>query len=146
MEKALLIMLVMSLNVLGLSAQKITSVKMLEQFYIDYFTYSPCLADTTKLDSLVNLYCTPDFVTAWNEDVNEIGLYDPLTNGFCDDYNMMKTTLSVREEDDYYIVSFNYLTWPDKKTKTESVIVYVNSDGKISHTKRPSDGYMTPDI
>ncbi|MDE5570474.1 MAG: hypothetical protein K2I86_00205, partial [Prevotella sp.] len=84
--------------------------------------------------------------TAWNEDVNEIGLYDPLTNGFCDDYNMMKTPLSGREEDNYYIVSFNYLTWPDKKTQTESVIVYVNSDGKISHTKRPSDGYMTPDI
>jgi hypothetical protein len=72
--------------------------------------------------------------------VNEKGLYDPFTNGFVDDLKLMKNTLVVRKKRHNYVVSFNYLAWPDVKTKTESVIVYVNANGKISHTKRASDG------
>ena len=76
--------------------------------------------------------------------IENFDLQDITTPG-CDDLDFMKNTLVVKKENDSYVVSFNYLTWPDNKTMCESVIVYVNSDGKISHTKRPSDGYMIPE-
>lgn len=131
-------------NYINLQAQSISNVSMLEIFYNNYFTY--CATNDARLDSLITSNCTPAFAQAWNKDVNEIGLYDPLTNGYCENYDMMKSSLSVQKETDHYIVSFHYLTWPDNHTQTEKVIIFVNKNGKISHTKRPSDGYMTPDL
>lgn len=122
-------------------AQKISNAEELKDFYTEYL--SNIFSDNNKLDSVVTEYCTKDFHTAWNRDVNEIGLYDPLTNGICDD--LVINSLSVKKENDSYVVSFKYLAWPDNSPMLESVIVYVNADGKISHTKRPSDGYMTPE-
>lgn len=144
-EKNMSIMIFILINISTVLAQKITCVSELKQFYISYFTY--CISDNNKLDSLINTCCTQDFAKAWRQDVNETGLYDPLTNGFCDDYVMMRNTLSIRKsEGNSYIVTFDYLTWPNNDKKSESVIVYVNENGKIRHTKRPSDGYLTPDI
>ena len=142
--KKIMLSVVLLLSFFSLQAQKTLNIQMLEQFYKNYFSSHRTGGDFTRLDSLVQSNCTPEFVQAWNEDVKDIGLYDPLTNGFCEDFDTMKNSLSIRKEDDHYIVSFCYYTWPDKKKETESVIVYVNNKGKISHTKRPSDGYMTP--
>src|SRR5574344_2282094 len=142
MKKTILILIITLLNISNALAQRITDVKDLKKFYTEYFSYILQISDEPKLDSLVKTYCTKEFHKAWNEDVNEIGLYDPLTNGFGENPDLMKNTLVIKKESNSYIVSFNYLTWPDNKTMTESVIVYVNADGKISHTKRPSDGLL----
>ena len=125
------------------NAQTITSTNDLKRFYTEYLSY--LLSDEIKTDSIVKNYCTAELYKEWNKVVNEIGLYDPFTNGIFDDEDLMKSTLFVRKDSEGYVVSFNYLTWPDNKTKTESVIIYVNTNGKISHTKRPSDGYMSPE-
>lgn len=129
---------------LSLLAQNVSRLKKVEQFYTDYFTL--WAAYDARVDSLVMSNCTPEFVKAWQYDVREKGLYDPLTNGCCDDFNMMRRSLRIQEKDGSYIVSFNYLAWPTEDICTESVIVFLNAEGKISHTKRPSDGYMTPDL
>jgi hypothetical protein len=125
------------------NAQTITSTNDLKRFYTEYLSY--LLSDEIKTDSIVKNYCTAELYKEWNKVVNEIGLYDPFTNGIFDDVDLMKSTLVIKKEGNEYVVSFNYLTWPDNKTKTESVIIYVNTNGKISHTKRPSDGYMSPE-
>ena len=125
------------------NAQTITSASDLKSFYTEYLSHF--VSDGIKTDSIVKKYCTKEFYKEWNEIVNEKGLYDPFTNGIFDDEDLMKSTLVVRKDSEGYVVSFNYLTWPDNKTKTESVIIYVNTNGKISHTKRPSDGYMIPE-
>ena len=125
------------------NAQTITSTNDLKRFYTEYLSY--LLSDEIKTDSIVKNYCTAELYKEWNKVVNEIGLYDPFTNGIFDDEDLMKSTLVIKKEGNEYVVSFNYLTWPDNKTKTESVIIYVNTNGKISHTKRPSDGYMSPE-
>ena len=125
------------------NAQTITSASDLKSFYTEYLSHF--VSDGIKTDSIVKNYCTKEFYKEWNEIVNEIGLYDPFTNGLSENAELMKKTLVVKKEGNEYVVSFNYLTWPDNKTKTESVIIYVNTNGKISHTKRPSDGYMSPE-
>ena len=125
------------------NAQTITSTNDLKKFYTEYLSY--LLSDEIKTDSIVKNYCTKELYKEWNKVVNEIGLYDPFTNGLSENAELMKKTLVVKKEGNEYVVSFNYLTWPDNKTKTESVIIYVNTNGKISHTKRPSDGYMSPE-
>lgn len=119
---------------------QISNKEDLKKFYTEYLSY--LLSDEIKTDSIVKNYCTAELYKEWNEIVNEIGLYDPFTNGLCENAELMKSTLVIKKEGNEYVVSFNYLTWPDNKTKTESVIIYVNANGKISHTKRPSDGYM----
>ena len=142
MKKAILILTMALLNIGNVLAQKITNENDLKKFYLEYFSFNT-IETQAKADSLVKAYCTKELYTAWHEDVYEIGLYDPLTNGF-GDFETMRKTLVVKKETDCYVVSFNYVTWFDNKTLTESVIIYVNADGKISHTKRPLDGYMTP--
>ena len=122
---------------------QISNKEDLKKFYTEYLSY--LLSDEIKTDSIVKNYCTSELYKEWNEIVNEIGLYDPFTNGLFEDAELMKSTLVIKKEGNEYVVSFNYLTWPDNKTKTESVIIYVNANGKISHTKRPSDGYMIPE-
>ena len=122
---------------------QISNKEDLKKFYTEYLSY--LLSDEIKTDSIVKNYCTSELYKEWNEIVNEIGLYDPFTNGLFEDAELMKSTLVIKKEGNEYVVSFNYLTWPDNKTKTESVIIYVNTNGKISHTKRPSDGYMIPE-
>ncbi|MBR2185423.1 MAG: hypothetical protein IJ897_08405 [Prevotella sp.] len=122
---------------------QVSNKEDLKKFYTEYLSYF--VSDGIKTDSIVKNYCTKELYKEWNEVVNEIGLYDPFTNGIFDDEDLMKKTLVVKKEGNEYVVSFNYLTWPDNKTKTESVIIYVNANGKISHTKRPSDGYMIPE-
>ena len=143
MKKAILILTMTLLNIGNVVAQKITNENELKNFYIEYFSNAGRENEVLK-DSLVTVYCTKELYTAWHEDVYDIGLYDPLTNGLCENPEMMKKTLVVKKDSDGYSVSFDYLTWPDNKTETETVIIYVNADGKISHTKRPEDGYMTP--
>ena len=143
MKKTILILAILLSTIQNVSAQTITNAEGLKRFYTEYL--SVLGSNGTKLDSLVRIYCTKEFYKAWNREVCEIGLYDPLTNGFCDDQELMKNTLVIKKESNSYVVSFNYLTWPDNKTMTESVIVYVNADGKISHTKRPSDGLLIPE-
>lgn len=122
---------------------QVSNEEDLKRFYIEYLSHF--VSDDIKTDSIVKNYCTKEFYKEWNEIVNEKGLYDPFTNGIFDDEDLMKSTLVVRKNGEGYVVSFNYLTWPDNKTETESVIIYVNTKGKISHTKRPSDGYMIPE-
>ena len=122
---------------------QVSNKEDLKKFYTEYLSY--LLSDEIKTDSIVKNYCTAELYKEWNKVVNEIGLYDPFTNGIFDDEDLMKSTLVIKKEGNEYVVSFNYLTWPDNKTKTESVIIYVNTNGKISHTKRPSDGYMSPE-
>lgn len=122
---------------------QVSNKEDLKKFYTEYLSHF--VSDDFKTDSIVKKYCTKELYKEWNEVVNEIGLYDPFTNGIFDDEDLMKKTLVVKKEGNEYVVSFNYLTWPDNKTKTESVIIYVNTNGKISHTKRPSDGYMIPE-
>ena len=141
MRKAILIIAVTLLNICNVFAQKITNEKELKNFYIEYLSMDSKETEA-QADSLVRSYCTKELYDAWNTDVNEVGLYDPLTNGYFDD--LMKKTLVVKKESDHYVVSFKYSTWRDNKIKEESIIIYVNTDGKISHTKRPSDGYITP--
>ena len=122
---------------------QVSNEEDLKRFYTEYL--SSFVSDGIKTDSIVKNYCTKELYKEWNRVVNEIGLYDPFTNGICDDEDLMKKTLVIKKEGNEYVVSFNYLRrWPDNKTETESVIIYVNTKGKISHTKRPSDGYMTP--
>src|SRR5574344_777368 len=140
MKKTILILTILLSTILNVSAQTITNAEELKRFYTEYL--SVLGSNGRKMDSLVKTYCTKEFHKAWNREVNEIGLYDPLTNGFCGNPDLMKNTLVIKKESNSYVVSFNYLTWPDNKTMTESVIVYVNADGKISHTKRPSDGLL----
>ena len=120
---------------------QVSNKEDLKKFYTEYLSYF--VSDGIKTDSIVKNYCTAELYKEWNEIVNEKGLYDPFTNGIFDDEDLMKSTLVIKKEGNEYVVSFNYLTWPDNKTKTESVIIYVNANGKISHTKRPTDGYMT---
>lgn len=142
MRQIILILAITLFNANTGFAQKVTCVNDLKRFYTEYLSY--LLSDDIKTDSLVKNYCTKGLYKEWNEVVNEIGLYDPFTNGLSESADLMKKTLVVKKEGNEYVVSFNYLTWPDNKTKTESVIIYVNANGKISHTKRPSDGYMSP--
>lgn len=143
MKRTILIWAIFLSAVFGVSAQKITNADELKKFYTEYL--SVLGTDGKRMDSLVVAYCTKELHAAWNREVNEIGVYDPFTNGIFDDLDFLKNTLVVKKEGDSYVVSFNYLTWPDNKTMCESVIIYVNADGKISHTKRPLDGYMTPE-
>ena len=143
MKRIILFLVVIISNLLCISAQKITNKDDLKKFYMNYLTLSQNASDDAKLNNLLEVFCTKELYTAWNRDVNEIGLYDPFTNGYFDDIDLMKRTLIVRKEKEYFVVSFNYLTWDDK-TKTESVLIYINSEGKISHTVRPSDNYWTP--
>ena len=142
MKKAILILTMTLLNIGNIMAQKITNENDLKNFYMEYFSFDTVETEA-QADSLVNAYCTKELYTAWNREVNEVGLYDPLTNGF-GDFETMRKTLVVKKETDCYVVSFNYVTWFDNKTLTESVIIYVNADGKISHTKRPEDGLVIP--
>ena len=58
--------------------------------------------------------------------------------------DLLKKTVAVCKEGDHYVVSFKYLNWPENNMLIESVIIYVNKEGKISHTKRPSDGLVIP--
>jgi len=143
MRKIILALAITLFNANTGFAQKVTCVNDLKRFYTEYLSHF--VSDGIKTDSIVKNYCTKEFYKEWNEIVNEKGLYDPFTNGIFDDEDLMKSTLVVRKDSEGYVVSFNYLTWPDNKTKTESVIIYVNTNGKISHTKRPSDGYMIPE-
>jgi hypothetical protein len=143
MRKIILALAITLFNANTGFAQKVTCVNDLKRFYTEYLSY--LLSDEIKTDSIVKNYCTKELYKEWNKVVNEIGLYDPFTNGIFDDVDLMKSTLVIKKEGNEYVVSFNYLTWPDNKTKTESVIIYVNTNGKISHTKRPSDGYMSPE-
>lgn len=80
---------------LNVSAQKITNAEELKRFYTEYFTYSVNLSDQSKIKALITDYCTQQFAKAWNEDVNEIGLYDPLTDGACENQDLMKNTGSM---------------------------------------------------
>ena len=114
MKKVILLVVFIS-QFLSISAQKITCADSLKVFYTNYFTYDVKLEDENRLNSLVSLYCTKGFYNAWFEDV----------------------------EKDYYLVSFKFHGWQGDINMI-TVYVYVNADGKISHTKRPSDGYMTP--
>ena len=143
MRKIILALAITLFNINTGFSQKVTCVNDLKRFYTEYLSY--LLSDEIKTDSIVKNYCTAELYKEWNEIVNEIGLYDPFTNGLCENAELMKKTLVVKKEGNEYVVSFNYLTWPDNKTKTESVIIYVNANGKISHTKRPSDGLMIPE-
>ena len=143
MRKIILALAITLFNANTGFAQKVTCVNDLKRFYTEYLSY--LLSDEIKTDSIVKNYCTAELYKEWNKVVNEIGLYDPFTNGLCENAELMKSTLVVRKDSEGYVVSFNYLTWPDNKTKTESVIIYVNTNGKISHTKRPSDGYVIPE-
>ena len=143
MRKIILALAITLFNANTGFAQKVTCVNDLKRFYTEYLSY--LLSDEIKTDSIVKNYCTAELYKEWNEIVNEIGLYDPFTNGLCENAELMKSTLVVRKDSEGYVVSFNYLTWPDNKTRTESVIIYVNTNGKISHTKRPLDGYMIPE-
>lgn len=126
----------------SLSAQGIKNEKDLTQFYVCYLSN---IFDDNKLDSLLSECCTKEFIVAWNEHVNEIGLYDPFTNGISDDYDFIKKTLKIRKEENQYVVSFCYLTWPDNITKNVSVIVHVNNNGRICRVVRPTDGYSVPE-
>lgn len=123
------------------SAQKITNAGDLKKYYMEYL--SNLVSDKVKTNALVKAYCTQKLYAAWNEDVNEIGVYDPFTNGYHDPV-MTRKTLQIQNKNDIYMVSFDYQTWPDNKTETEKILVFINSDGKIWQTKRPSDGYVTP--
>ena len=143
MRKIILALAITLFNINTGFSQKVTCVNDLKRFYTEYLSY--LLSDEIKTDSIVKNYCTAELYKEWNKVVNEIGLYDPFTNGLCENAELMKKTLVVKKEGNEYVVSFNYLTWPDNKTKTESVIIYVNANGKISHTKRPSDGLMIPE-
>ena len=144
MNRLIFILTILLSNVLNLSAQKITNAGDLKEFYQKYLTYSIKISDERKQDSLVTVYSTQEMYKAWNEDYNEIGLYDPFTNGIGENIDLMKRTLTVKREKDHYAISFGCLTWPENKFVLENVIVYVNSEGKISHTVRPSDNYWTP--
>lgn len=141
MMKKMFVTTAMLFCILHLSASKINNAEDLKRFYVEYCTY---IHDDAKLDSLLRASCTKELVKEWYELVVSIGLYDPFTNGICDDFELTKKTVAVHKERDYYVVSFKYLNWPEDNMLTESVIIYVNKEGKISHTKRPSDGYMTP--
>lgn len=144
--KKVIILVVFISQFLSIPAQKITCADSLKVFYTNYFTYDVELEDENRLNSLVSLYCTKGFYNAWFEDVYDIGLYDPLTQGSgstSEDLEFIKKSLSVKREKDYYLVSFKFHGWQGDINMI-TVYVYVNADGKISHTKRPSDGYMTP--
>lgn len=145
--KRLFILAVIILQLISVSAQKITCADSLKVFYTNYFTYNIELEDENRPESIVALYSTKDFYNAWYEDVCSIGLYDPLTEGICptsEDLEFMKESLSVNREKDYYLVSFKYHGWQEVINQI-TVYVYIDTDGKICHTKRPSDGYMTPE-
>lgn len=144
MKKLIIFLTILLSNILNLSAQKITNAGDLKEFYLKYLTYSIKVSDERKQDSLVTVYSTQELYKAWNEDYNEIGLYDPFTNGVGENIDLMKRTLAVKRENNHYVVSFGCLTWPENKFVLENVVVYVNPEGKISHTVRPIDGYMTP--
>lgn len=145
MKKIIIVLTIVLLNILNISAQKITNADDLKNFYIKYLTYNIDLSCEKAQDSLVKESCTKEFYIAWNEDVNEIGLYDPLTNGYFDDIDLMRSSLFVVKDRESYIVSFKHIrTFPEHKVEIERIIVYVNSEGKISHTVRPSDNYWTP--
>lgn len=139
MKKAILFLAITLQNICNSFAQKITNEKELKNFYTEYSSN----LFSSKVDSIVKAYCTKELYEAWYTDVTEIGLYDPLTNGACEDSETMRNSLVVRKESDGYVVSFDYSTWDDK-TATETVKIYVNADGKISHTKRVSDGLIIP--
>ena len=113
----------------------------LKEFYIQYCSYA---FDDSKLDSLFTIYCTEPLRKELNKEIIN-GLYDSFTEGYCDDYEVVKNTLSVEKKNDYYVVSFYFETWPEKKKKDINVIIYVDKNGLISHIKRPSDGYMIPE-
>lgn len=144
--KKVFLVAVLILHFLSVSAQKITCADSLKVFYIKYFTYDVGLECDSLQRSLVLSYCTNDFYTAWYEDVYDIGLYDPLTLGggaTPEDLEYVKESLSVIKENEFYVVSFRFHGWQGDINKI-TVYVIINAEGKISHTKRPSDGYMTP--
>ncbi len=88
MKKTILILTILLSTTLNVSAQKITNAEELKRFYTEYLSVMD--SNGTKADSLVRIHCTKEFHKAWNEDVNEIGLYDPLTNGFGENPDLMK--------------------------------------------------------
>ncbi len=70
------------------NAQTITSTNDLKKFYTEYLSY--LLSDEIKTDSIVKNYCTKELYKEWNKVVNEIGLYDPFTNGLSENAELMK--------------------------------------------------------
>lgn len=146
--KKIILLASLLLQILCVSAQKINCADSLKVFYTKYLTYDVGTEYNERQKSLVSSCSTKDLYDAWYEDVHEVGLYDPLTLGggaTPDDLDFVKESLSVMTEKDYYVVSFAFHGWQGDINKIV-VNVYVNAEGKISHTKRPSDGYMTPDL
>lgn len=141
--KKIIIIAAILFSPICLSAQGIKNEKDLAQFYTCYL--SNILLENNKIDSLLSGSCTKEFIAAWNNLVNEIGLYDPFTNGVTGDYDFIKKTLKVKKEKNHYAVSFNYLTWPNNLTKEENVIVHVNNEGRICQVTRPTDNYSVPE-
>lgn len=140
MKKILFIQLFLQcLCIVNINAQ-IFNKEDLRNFYIQYCSYA---FDDSKLDSLFSIYCTEPLRYELNKEIID-GLYDSFTEGYCDDYEAVKNTLSIEKQNDYYIVSFYFETWPDKKRKDINVIIYVDNNGLISHIKRPTDGYVIP--
>lgn len=144
MKKIILVLIAIAFSAGNIFAQKITSAAELKTFYVKYFMWGTSVIYEQKQDSLVAAYCTKELYAAWNREVNLIGLYDPFTNGaLIDDLSIR--TLDVRKENDYYVVSYHFMaTGMKRREVTETVIIYVNQKGKISHTKRPSDGMLIP--
>ena len=145
--KKFLLFAVLVLQFISVSAKKITSADSLRVFYTQYFLLDVKLEDENQLNLLVSSSSTQDFYTAWYKDVYDIGLYDPLTRGAggdSKDVDFMIKSLSVIKEKDYYTVSFKFHGWQGNINEY-TVYVYVNKEGKISHTRRPTDGYITPE-
>ena len=144
----IIIIAVYVLQTISISAQSIKCADDLKKFYIDYFTYSVDSALEIQFDSVVVVNCTKDFYDAWHEDMYEIGSYDPLTEGAGgttkEDLFFTINSIVIEKEEDYYVASFAFHDWLDNSVAVISVIVYINEEGKIRCTKRPSDGYVTP--
>lgn len=98
MKKLIIFLTILLSNILNLSAQKITNAGDLKEFYLKYLTYSIKVSDERKQDSLVTVYSTQELYKAWNEDYNEIGLYDPFTNGVGENIDLMKKLLLLSEK------------------------------------------------
>lgn len=146
--KNIFLLVLLILQISSASAQKITCADSLKVFYTKYLTYDVGTEYIERQKSLVSSCSTKDFYNAWYEDVHEVGLYDPLTSGggaTPDDLDFVRKNLSVMKEKDYYVVLFSFHGWQGDINKIV-VNVYVDAEGKISKTKRPSDGYMTPGL
>ena len=115
----------------------------LKNFYTKYLSDS----SDAPMDMLVSKYCTSMLYKQWNEIVNEIGLYDPFTLGYFDDYEFIKKTIVIKEKDPKikYEVSFKVHESPNDKIETVSVIIYVEENGKIYKIVRSKDGYAVED-